>query len=281
MNIHLCHQGRQLGSFSKEQVEAMLTAGVITDGTLAWTSGLTEWKALREVLQPDTPPPVLPPQAATTITSRFSSGHPNNDPEWNRKKKEFASKALENPETARIVNEIFQKLGFPSLQQTPMTQLAWRKRVCEAEIAVVALEKQQGHNLPVWRENLRLMKLNPPKKFLPLPFMQQVLAVFFPVSQDDLNQFIIKAWKAGKPPQLPLACVSDQTPQDSMPNSCAKPPVLGGGPTNTKVPDVSPKEVEEITQAAKFAYGNQAADDFLDKVMEEAKKSQQRRAARN
>src|SRR5487761_2134152 len=78
MNIHLCHQGRQLGSFSKEQVETMLKAGVIADSTLAWTSGLTEWKALHEVLQPDTPPPVPQPQTVPAITpSGFPTGHPN------------------------------------------------------------------------------------------------------------------------------------------------------------------------------------------------------------
>ena len=75
MTVHLCHQGRQLGEFSKEQVEAMLKAGVITDSTLAWTSGLAEWKALREVLGATTPPAVPPPQTSAAITSGSSPGH--------------------------------------------------------------------------------------------------------------------------------------------------------------------------------------------------------------
>lgn len=61
MTIHLCHQGRQLGDFSKDQVEAMLKAGVIVEDTMAWTSGLREWKKLREILLPALPPPVPPP----------------------------------------------------------------------------------------------------------------------------------------------------------------------------------------------------------------------------
>ena len=58
MTIHLCHQGRQLGAFSNEQVEAMLKGGVITSETLAWAEGLAEWKKLREVLASQAPPPI-------------------------------------------------------------------------------------------------------------------------------------------------------------------------------------------------------------------------------
>src|SRR5208282_4798007 len=76
MTVHLCHQGRQLGVFSKEQVEAMLKAGVINDGTLAWTTGMAEWKPLKEVLGPATPPPV-PPATTTDHDSRSASNGPN------------------------------------------------------------------------------------------------------------------------------------------------------------------------------------------------------------
>src|ERR1035438_3509960 len=75
MNIHLCHQGRQLGEFSKEQVEAMLKAGVITDSTLAWASGLAEWKALREVLGATMPPAVPTPQTAAATAFGQPPGH--------------------------------------------------------------------------------------------------------------------------------------------------------------------------------------------------------------
>jgi hypothetical protein len=75
MTIHLCHQDKQLGDFSKEQVEAMLKAGVINDGTLAWTSGLPEWKALREFLGATTPPAVPPSQTVAATVLGQSPGH--------------------------------------------------------------------------------------------------------------------------------------------------------------------------------------------------------------
>jgi GYF domain 2 len=75
MTIHLCHQGRQLGDFSKEQVEAMLKAGVINDGTLAWASGLPEWKALREFLGATTPPAVPSPQTVAATVLGQPPGH--------------------------------------------------------------------------------------------------------------------------------------------------------------------------------------------------------------
>ncbi|MGA3145321.1 MAG: DUF4339 domain-containing protein [Verrucomicrobiota bacterium] len=122
-----------------------------------------------------------------------------------------------------------------SAQQPLMTREQWQRRVREAEIAVEALEKQHGHNLPEWRENLRLMKLNPPKEFAPsvrLSFKLRVAMWFFPATQEALDRVIINDWKAGNPPQLPPACVSSQTSQDSMLNFCAKPPVLGSGPAS-------------------------------------------------
>ena len=46
----------------------MLKAGVITDQTQAWSSGLAEWKALKEILGATSPPAVSPPQMATAAT---------------------------------------------------------------------------------------------------------------------------------------------------------------------------------------------------------------------
>lgn len=46
-----------MGAFSKDQVEAMLKAGVIAGETLAWAPGLAGWKPLMEILGPTTPPP--------------------------------------------------------------------------------------------------------------------------------------------------------------------------------------------------------------------------------
>lgn len=58
MTIHLCHEGRKLGAFSHEQVQAMLKGGVITHDTLAWIAGFDDWKRLGEVLAPPAPPPL-------------------------------------------------------------------------------------------------------------------------------------------------------------------------------------------------------------------------------
>ena len=76
MTIHLCHEGRQLGAFSKEQVEEMLKAGVITDGTLAWASA-AEWKTFREFLGAAMPPPVPPPQTAVAPAFGLTAGCPS------------------------------------------------------------------------------------------------------------------------------------------------------------------------------------------------------------
>lgn len=119
--------------------------------------------------------------------------------------------------------------SVPSMQQPLITRVQWQRQVREAEMAVAALEKQHGHNLLVWRENLRLMKLNPPKEFAPLQFKHRVLLWFFPLTQAALDRVIITDWKAGKPPQFPPACVSEQLGQDSMPNAHAKPPGLCSG----------------------------------------------------
>ena len=69
MTIHLSHQGRQLGDFSKEQVDAMLKAGVIAADTLAWTSGLKEWRSLSEILALLAPPPTPQPPPRPTVES--------------------------------------------------------------------------------------------------------------------------------------------------------------------------------------------------------------------
>lgn len=62
MTIHLCHQGKQLGEFSKEQVDAMIKSGIITYNTLAWIPGLSEWKPLSEIIPPPIPIPTTPIQ---------------------------------------------------------------------------------------------------------------------------------------------------------------------------------------------------------------------------
>jgi TPR repeat protein/uncharacterized membrane protein YhaH (DUF805 family) len=68
MNIHINHNGQQMGIFSREQVEGMIRSGVITYETLAWTEGQTVWKPLHEIIGASVPPPLL--TASQTAVSK-------------------------------------------------------------------------------------------------------------------------------------------------------------------------------------------------------------------
>lgn len=82
-----------------------------------------------------------------------------------------------------------------------MTREQWQRKVREAEIAVEAMEKEQGRTLPVWRENLRMMKANSPARFAPSAWWVKFALMF--VSPDFLDRQIMQDWKAGRPPKLP------------------------------------------------------------------------------
>ena len=47
----------------------------------------------------------------------------------------------------------------------------------------------------------------------------------------------------------------------------------------SKLPKVSDKEIEDLTLACEYAYGNDAVDTFLDKVFAEARRLKERREA--
>jgi hypothetical protein len=51
-------------------------------------------------------------------------------------------------------------------------------------------------------------------------------------------------------------------------------------PEKFKAPKISDKLADELAQACRFAYGNEAADDFFDKIMAGARKLRQRRDER-
>lgn len=47
-----------------------------------------------------------------------------------------------------------------------------------------------------------------------------------------------------------------------------------------KMPNISDKEIEELTRACQLAFGNDEADTFLDEALTEAGRLQKRRDAR-
>ena len=74
--IHLNHNGHALGSFSREQVEAMLRSGAISYQTLAWTNNLTDCaQPLHELIGTPVPLPVQSPIQAQAVGDR--SGGPS------------------------------------------------------------------------------------------------------------------------------------------------------------------------------------------------------------
>ena len=74
--IHLNHNGHALGSFSREQVEAMLRSGAISYQTLAWTNNQTDCaQPLHELIGTPVPPPVQSPIQAQAVGDR--SGGPS------------------------------------------------------------------------------------------------------------------------------------------------------------------------------------------------------------
>ncbi len=56
MLIHLNHNGKELGQFSRAQVEGMIRGGIISYDTLAWAEGHTTWKPLHEIIGTPVPP---------------------------------------------------------------------------------------------------------------------------------------------------------------------------------------------------------------------------------
>jgi hypothetical protein len=51
-------------------------------------------------------------------------------------------------------------------------------------------------------------------------------------------------------------------------------------PKKVKVPKVSEKEIQELTQACRYAFGSDDVDTFMDKVFAEARRLQELRKAR-
>ena len=70
MNIHLNHNGQQMGTFAREQVEGMIRGGVITYETLACAEGQTMWRPLHDIIGAPVSPP-LPPATQTPISKQI------------------------------------------------------------------------------------------------------------------------------------------------------------------------------------------------------------------
>ena len=67
MNIQVNHNGQQMGTFSREQIETMIRSGAINYETLGWTEGQTTWRPLCELIGASVPPP--PPAVTHTPVS--------------------------------------------------------------------------------------------------------------------------------------------------------------------------------------------------------------------
>jgi len=63
MEIYISKSGQQSGPFSEQQIESMLSSGMLTLADYAWHEGLPEWLQLEQVLnarQPANQSPALP-----------------------------------------------------------------------------------------------------------------------------------------------------------------------------------------------------------------------------
>jgi TM2 domain-containing membrane protein YozV len=65
MQITLGRDGKQFGPYTLEQVNSMLASGRVQPDDLAWTEGMPQWVALREVPGVLALPPVRPAHAAS------------------------------------------------------------------------------------------------------------------------------------------------------------------------------------------------------------------------
>lgn len=63
MEIHILHDGKQIGPFTEETVQSLLKQGNVLINDLAWSPGLTGWNPLYAVLYPAAQPPASPTSA--------------------------------------------------------------------------------------------------------------------------------------------------------------------------------------------------------------------------
>lgn len=163
-------------------------------------------------------------KAPCDISSRFHTFYVLNSQSEEEWKRFIVAGDLRTQPSGHAMNSAGDK---PSgIREPLMTRLQWQRWVREAEFAVEALEKQNGRALPVWRENLRLMKANSPKEFAPPVYRSlwmRLLMFVFPPTQAGLDQVILDDWKAGKPPQLP----PERASENKKDNHPAIPPVIG------------------------------------------------------
>jgi hypothetical protein len=65
MQLHIVKDGQQRGPYSHMQIVEMLRAGELSEGDLAWQTGMVTWMPLREVqdFQGATTPRERPPRS--------------------------------------------------------------------------------------------------------------------------------------------------------------------------------------------------------------------------
>jgi uncharacterized membrane protein YhaH (DUF805 family) len=88
------------------------------------------------------------------------------DPEWNLKKNEIVSKALENPETVRILDKMFQKIGLPA----------------QPTVAASTSGSPPGHSSPAV-DTLKIANIPPVLRRPVSKQIHPVLAYFIPIGR--------------------------------------------------------------------------------------------------
>ncbi len=68
MNWYYAENNQQKGPFSEVEMAGFVTAGAVTDQTLVWHEGLTQWLPYREVMAAAVPSPTAPPAAVAAPT---------------------------------------------------------------------------------------------------------------------------------------------------------------------------------------------------------------------
>ncbi len=74
MQIHVHHQGAQIGPFTREAVAEMVRLGTLGPDANVWHEGLPDWIPAGQFLQQ------LPPESAATSTSRPAPAPDSEEP---------------------------------------------------------------------------------------------------------------------------------------------------------------------------------------------------------
>jgi hypothetical protein len=78
MQISIIKNGNQTGPFTEEQARSMISAGMISNDDLAWTTGASDWRPLHAVLGSSQPPPI--PDSTSFTSTAPTTIAPSNGP---------------------------------------------------------------------------------------------------------------------------------------------------------------------------------------------------------